>query len=97
MAANEPNVCKWFVEYKKVLDHGINSPEEIWSGDAVGIQNVPKEEVVACVKGKRACQTVAKDKGETSSILTFVSGVGKAIPAMVIYQGGKSKHSGLKM
>ena len=88
MAANEPNVRKWFVEYEKVLaDLGINSPEQIWSGDEMGIQNVPKEEVVVCVKGKKVSQTVAKDQGETSSILTFVSGVGKVIPAMVIHKG----------
>ena len=88
MAANVPNVCKWFVEYEKVLaDLGINSPEQIWSGDEMGVKNVPKEEVVACVKGKKAYQTVAKDQGETSSILAFVSGVGKVIPAMVIHKG----------
>ena len=65
MAANELNVCKWFGEYKKVLaDLGINSPEQIWSGDETGIQNVPNEEVVVCVKGKKAYQTVAVDQGK---------------------------------
>ena len=88
MAANEPNVKKWFAEYKKVLlDLKINSPEQIWSGDETGIQNVPKEQVVVCVKGKKAYQTVAADQGETSTILTFVSGVGKVIPPMVIHKG----------
>ena len=90
MAVNELNECKWFVEYKKVLaDLGINSPEQIWSGDEMGIQNVPKEEVVVCVKGKKAYQTVAADQGETSTILTFISGVGKVIPAIVIYKGAQ--------
>ena len=75
MAANEPNVRKWFLEYKKVLnDLNINSPEQIWSGDETGVQNVPKEEVVLCVKGKKAYQTVAAEQGETSTILTFVNG-----------------------
>ena len=87
MAANELNVHKWFVEYEKVLaDLGMNSPEQIWSGDETGIQNVPKEEVVVCVKWKKVYQTVAKDQGDTSSILTFVGGVGKVIPAMVIHK-----------
>ena len=70
MAANEPNVRKWFLEYTKVLnDHKINSPQHIWSDE-----NVPKEEVVLCVKGKKAYQTVAAEQGKTSTILTFING-----------------------
>ena len=47
MAANEPNVCKWFDEYQEVCkDLGINSPEQIWSSDETGVQNVPKEQSV---------------------------------------------------
>ena len=88
MAANEQNVRKWFLEYKKVLnDLIINSPEQIWSGDETGVQNVPKEEVVLCVKGKKAYQTVAAEQGETSTILTFVNGVGNVVPPMVIHKG----------
>ena len=81
MAANEPNVQKWFVEYKQVLnDLGINSPERIWSGDETGVQNIPKEEKVVVVKRKPAYQTVGADQGETSTILTFISGVGNVVP-----------------
>ena len=88
MAANEPNVRKWFLEYKKVLnDLKINSPEQIWSGDQMGVQNVPKEEVVLCVKGKKAYQTVTAEQGETSTILTFINGVGHVVPPMVIHKG----------
>ena len=65
MAANEPNIRKFFVEYEKVLaDLGISSPEQIWSGDEMDIQNVPKEEVVVVIKGKKAYQTVSADQGE---------------------------------
>ena len=54
IATNELNVRKWLTEYKKVLsDLKINSPEQIWSGDQTGIQNIPKEEVVVCVKEKK--------------------------------------------
>ena len=87
MAANDPNVRKWFTEYEQVLhDLHINSPEQIWSGDETGVQNVPKEEIVVCIKGKLSYQTAA-DQGETSTILTFVSGVGKVVPPMVIHKG----------
>ena len=88
MAANELNVRKWFLEYKKALnDLKINSPEQIWSGDETGVQNVPKEEVVLCVKGKKAYQTVAAEQGEMSTILTFVNGVGNVVPPLVIHKG----------
>ena len=36
---------------------------------------------------EKAYQTVAADQVETSTILTFVSGVGKVIPPMVIHKG----------
>ena len=89
MAANEPNVCKWFVEYEKVLyDFQITSLVQIWSGDETGVQNVPKEEKVLCQKCKPAYQTVGADQGETSMVLTFVNGVANIIPAMLLHKGG---------
>ena len=88
MATNEPNMQKWFMEYKQVLnDLGITSPEQIWSGDETGVQNIPKEEKVVVVKRKPAYQTVGADQGETSTILTFISGVGNVVPPMVIHRG----------
>ena len=88
MAANELNVRKWFAEYEQILcDLHINSPEQIWSGDETGVQNVSKEEIVVCIKGKLSYQTVAADQGETSTILTFVSGVGRVVPPIVIHKG----------
>ena len=77
MAANEPNVCKWFVEYEKVLhDLKITSPVQILSSDQTDIQKVPKEEKVLCEKHKSAYQTIAADQVETSMVLTFVNGIG---------------------
>ena len=88
MAANEPNVHKWFDEYEQVLkDLGINSPEQIWSGDETGVQNVPKEQLVVGATGTPANQTVSGKQGETSTILSFVNGVGLVCPPMVIHRG----------
>ena len=88
IAANESNVQKRFVEYRQVLnDLGINSPEQIWSGDETGVQNIPKEEKVVVVKRKPAYQTVGAEQGETSTILSFVNGVGNVVPPMVIHRG----------
>ena len=49
----------------------------------MGVQNVPKEEVFLCVKGKNAYQIVAAEQGETSTILTFIKGVSNVVPPMV--------------
>ena len=88
MAANEHSVCKWFDEYKQVLkDLGINSLEQMWSGDETGIQNVPKEQLVVGATGTPATQTVSGEQGETSTILPFVNSVGLVCPPMVIHRG----------
>ena len=43
MSGNEPNVAKWFREYKQVLhDLHIVSPEQIWSGDEMVYRTYPK-------------------------------------------------------
>ena len=88
MAANELNVKKWFAEYKQVLkDLEINSPEQIWSGDETGVQNVPKEQLVVGATGTPASQTVSGEQGETSTILSSVNAVGLVCPPMVIHRG----------
>ena len=88
MAANEPNVKKWFAEYEQVLkDLEINSPEQRWSGDETGVQNVPKEQLVVGTTGTPACQTVSGEQGKTSTILSFVNAVGLVCPPMVIHRG----------
>ena len=64
MCANEINVKNWFKEYEKVLaDLNITSPEQIWSGDETGVQNVPKEEFVLAQKYISASQIVSGEQG----------------------------------
>ena len=42
MAANPTNIQQWFAKYLAVLEQfNIQSPEQIWSGDETGVQNVP--------------------------------------------------------
>ena len=90
MCANEINVKNWFKEYEKVIaDLNIISPEQIWSGDETGVQNVPKEEFVLAQKRISANQIVSGEQGETSTILTFVNGVGDVCPPMVIQKGDR--------
>ena len=64
---------------------GIISPDQIWSGDETGVQNVPKEVKVLGVKHIRTFQQVSSEQGETSTILSFVSAGGKVCPPLVIH------------
>ena len=90
MSGNEPNVAKWFRKYEQVLhDLRIVSPEQIWSGDESGVQNIPKERNVIAVAKKPCVSTVGAEKGETTSILTFVNGVGLWVPPMIKHKGSR--------
>ena len=58
MTANELNVRKWFAEYEQVLhDLCINSPEQIWSGDETGVQNVMCHRKKLLCVSKASCHT----------------------------------------
>ena len=88
MAANEPNICNWFKEYQQVIKTcGIVSPEQIWSGDETGVQNVPKEEKFPGEAKKPMYNQTPPDQGEMSTVLTFVNAVGRVCPPMVIHKG----------
>ena len=88
MGANPTVVNNWFQEYKNTaLKLGVTTPQQVWSGDETGVQSIPRERKVLAVKGKRTYQQVSAEQGETSTILTFVSGAGDVVPPMVIHKG----------
>ena len=88
MAANEVNIRNWFKEYIQVVRNlGIVSPEQIWSGNETGVQNVPKEDKFLGEVKKPLVNQVPADPGETSTVLTFVNTVGRVSPPMVIHKG----------
>ena len=88
MAANEPNIRHWFVEYNQVLkDLNIQSPEYIWSGDETGIQAIPKEERYLGEVNEPLYSQVAAEQGDTSTILSFVNAIGRVCPPMIIHKG----------
>ena len=68
-------------------DLNITSPDQIWSGDETGVQNVPKEQLVVGEEGTPSVTQVSGEQGETSTILTFVNAVGLQCPPMVIHHG----------
>ena len=88
MGANPTVIGNWFKLLKDVEDTaGIISPDQIWSGDETGIQNVPKEVKVLGMKHIRTFQQVSLEQGETSTVLSFVSAGGKVCPPLVIHKG----------
>ena len=60
-------VRKWKIEFQ---------PNNIWNIDESGLQDVPKSQKVIGVKGERAFQTVSGEKGETSTVVTYISAGG---------------------
>ena len=88
MGANPTVIGNWFQLLKKIQDTaGIISPDQIWSGDETGEQNIPKEVKVLGVKHIRTFQQVSSEQGETSTVLSFVSAAGKVCPPLVIHKG----------
>ena len=74
MGANPTVIRSWFPLLEKIKKTvGITSPDQIWSGDKTGIQNVPKEVKVLALKNIRTFQQVSAEQGETSTILSFIS------------------------
>ena len=97
MCANPTVIAQWFREYKNVRDEfGITSGEQIWSGDETGVQTIPKEYLVIGEKGKKAYQQVSGEKGETSTILTFVNALGRVCPPMIIHKGKRVQDTWIK-
>ena len=63
------------------------SPEQIWSGDETGVQNILKEDKFLGEVKKPLYNQVPPDQGETSTVLTFVNAVGRVCPPVVIHKG----------
>ena len=66
---------------------GIVSPEQMWSGDETGVQNVPKEDRFLGKVKKPLVNQVPANQGETSTVFTFDNAVGRVCPPMVIHKG----------
>ena len=65
----------------------IVSPEQIWSGDETGVQNIPKEDKFLGEVKKLLVNQAPADQGETNTVLTFVNAVGRVCSPMMIHKG----------
>ena len=75
-------IRKWGLEFL---------PNNIWNIDESGVTDVPKVQKVIGVTGERAFQMVAADKGETTTVVTYISTGGVVVPPMVIFKGSRIK------
>ena len=89
--ANAFHVAKFFRLYKQLLEEfELNyKPYNIWNIDETGIPDIPKEQKVIRVKGEQCSQTVSGEKPVNTTLLTFVSAGGMAMPPMIIFKGSK--------
>ena len=88
MAANEPNIKKWFKKYAEVLEKlHIESPEYIWSVDETSVQTVPKEELYLGEVNEPLYSTVSANQGEMSTVFSFMNTVGRVCPPLVLRKG----------
>ena len=71
-------VCQWKIEFM---------PNNIWNIDESGVQDVPKTQKVIGIKGECAFQTMCKDKGQTSTVVTYISAGGMVVPPNGSLQG----------
>ena len=86
MGANPTIIGQWYSLLKEVMDTvDIMSPEQIWSGDKTGVQNVRKE--IKVLGYRKICTfQVSSKQGETSMVLSFVSAAGNVVPPLVIHK-----------
>ena len=90
MCSNPVNINRWFNLYEATLDRmGIrDQPMQIWNLDETGFQDIPKERPVVGPTGEEVCQTVPGEKGETSTCIAMVNGIGVKVPPMILHKGG---------
>ena len=95
---NPGQIDKFFAEYRDWIDDwGLElRPNQIWNCDECGVGDVPKERAVVGVMGERAFQTVARDKPENTTVLSFISAGGFACPHSLYSRQQKLKQSGEK-
>ena len=88
--ANREVLNAWFEKYGDVLaENNITSPLYIWNCDECGCIDVPKPKAVVCKSKVRPTQLTPSEKGETTTVLTFVNAAGLVMKPLVIHKGGK--------
>jgi hypothetical protein len=95
MGANRSVINSWFGLYKRTLEElGLsNQPSHIWNVDESGMCDVPKESEVIGETGATCHRIVGGEKGENSTLVTFINAAGLACPPMLIHSGSRVQAS----
>ena len=93
IAANPVQIGRFFDQYTQWLeDWGLEcAPNRIWNVDECGVGDVPQTTSVVGVTGERAFQTVSGEKPQNTTIVSYISAGGLAVPPMVIFKAAKIK------
>ena len=75
-------LAEWGLEYR---------PNLIWNTDECGVSDVPKSRAVVGVTGEWTFQMVCNDKGENTTIVSYVSAGGVAMPPFIVFKCAKVK------
>lgn len=87
-AATEECIDAFFEKYHSMLEElGITSGDQVWNIDETGLQNYVKSTRVIGEKGTNHPFVSAGEKGETHTVLCFVSASGLKTRPMVIFKG----------
>ena len=88
--ANRNVVNNWFDLYEDLVNKcQITDSNFIWNTDECGCIDIPKARKMVCKTQYKAHLLSYKDKGQTTTVSTFVSASGLVCPPVVIHKGGK--------
>ena len=73
-------IREWKFEFK---------PFHIWNVDESGVGVVPNEQQVIGLPGVPASQTVAGEKPQNTTVVTYASAGGLCMPPMIVFKAGK--------
>jgi len=84
---------EWFDLYEDLLrkgkimdENGVINPKRIWNIDKTGITDLPRPRKALCPKGERAVEVVGGERGELSTIMSYVNAAGDVVPPMIIHK-----------
>ena len=92
ICANKGQVKKFFDLYTYLLkSYAITwNPNHIWNVDECGVPDIPNDgNAVVGVTGERAFTVVGAEKGENTTVLTYISAGGMHSPPCVVFKGTK--------
>ena len=72
-----------------LAESSIVDPTRIMNIDETGLQDIPRKDRFVGMKGNKAYRVVSSGKGDTTTVVTYVSAGGLVVPPMIIHKGKK--------